>query len=198
MNQNPTTEKPAIILASSSRYRGELLARIVPDFTQQSPDIDESPHDQETPKSLSIRLATEKAQAVARSQPDKLVIGSDQVLAIGAHTLGKPGTLDKARKQLEQASGQSCCFHTAVCVVRGEQSHAVWVPTTVVFRQLDDDEINRYLQREPALDCAGSFKSEALGISLCQSIHSDDATALIGLPLIATCNLLRKFGLQLP
>lgn len=189
-----------IILGSTSRYRRELLQRLHLPFTAVAPLVDETPLPNESPLQLAERLARAKAQAVAAVYPDAIVIGSDQVCDLHGRALGKPGTHEKAVAQLQAMRGHSMVFHTAVAVVCQRQgfcqSHTSQV--TVQFRDLSDAEIERYLRLEQPYDCAGSAKSEGLGISLLEAIHSDDPTALIGLPLIATARLLRQAGVALP
>lgn len=194
--------RPTLILASSSRYRRELLQRLHLPFKVQAPDVDETPRLREAPALLAQRLAAAKADAVAAScsDADVVVIGSDQVADLQGQPLGKPGSHARATEQLRAMRGQRVHFHTAVTVLRPHTGYArtLLAPVTVHFRALADDEIERYLAAEQPYDCAGSAKAEALGITLLQSIESDDPTALIGLPLIRTCALLREAGLQLP
>jgi septum formation protein len=193
-----TLSETDLVLASTSSYRRDLLTRLGAPFRQQSPQVDETPHIGETPSQLAVRLATTKARAVAASNPHALVIGSDQVADCAGRILGKPGTIENARRQLAASAGQEVVFHTAVCLI---DTHAPMprelnaLDTTIVaFHPLDEAEIERYLQRERPLDCAGSFKAEGLGIGLFEHIASQDPTALIGLPLIALCRLLREMG----
>jgi septum formation protein len=199
----PSLALPPIILASSSRYRQELLTRLAYNFIAIAPDIDESPIDGETAAELAQRLAIEKAAAIAANSPQALVIGSDQTLAIkGSHStaiLGKPGSHAKAVAQLEQLSGQNVEFATGLCVLSpGGSKQVAVIPTTVTFRSLTRAEIERYLEREPAFDCAGSAKVEGLGISLMERVTSDDPTALIGLPLITLAHFMRAAGYPCP
>jgi septum formation protein len=185
-----------LVLASSSPYRRELLARLGLPFRWVAPDVDEAPRPGEAPDALAARLARAKADAVASAAPGDIVIGSDQVAVDAAGgLLGKPGTLAAARAQLLAASGRELRFATALCVLGadGERRETV-VDTVVRFRALDAAAIDAYLAREPALDCAGSFKSEGLGVALFEAQRSDDPTALVGLPLIATCRFLRELG----
>lgn len=191
---------PRIVLASTSRYRAELLRRLLDDFVQAAPDVDESPVPGETPRERALRLAIAKAGAVAASHRDALVIGSDQVAALGERVLHKPGNIDNAREQLRASSGNYVDFYTGMCVIDGRRdTHRTAIDhTRVVFRDLADAEIDRYLARERPLDCAGSFKSEGAGIALFERIETVDPTALIGLPLIALARLLREAGRQLP
>jgi septum formation protein len=185
-------------LASGSRYRRALLERLGVAFETWSPDVDESSLASEKPRDTAVRLAHLKAQAGAARFPDALIIGSDQVADLAGAPIGKPGTLDNARRQLRELSGKAVSFHTALCVLHGSRRHERLVTTHVVFRSLSDAEIDRYLAREPALDCAGSAKSEALGITLLARLSGDDPTALVGLPLIALAEMLRNEGLAVP
>jgi septum formation protein len=189
-----------LVLASTSRYRRELLSRLVSRFRTLAPDIDETAVASETAVALAIRLAQAKARAVAVQCPNTIVIGSDQTAELGGAILGKPGSVEAARAQLAAASGKMLVFHTALCVIDTRQSEprefAAFDTTRVVFRHLERAEIARYVQRERPLDCAGSFKAEALGIALFDRIESQDPTALIGLPLIALCRLLREAGIS--
>lgn len=190
----------ALVLASTSRYRRELLARLALPFETAAPDVDETPRAGEAPRELALRLALEKAQAVAARKPQAIVIGSDQVADLHGQPLGKPGTHERAAAQLARMSGQTVLFHTAVAVVQASRGFAQssLATVTVRFRTLDAATIERYLLVEQPYDCAGSAKSEGLGIALLQAIESDDPTALIGLPLIRTAQLLRAAGLTLP
>lgn len=191
---------PPLILASTSPYRRELLGRLQLPFEVCAPETDETPLPGEAPAATAERLASAKAAAVAARHPDALVIGSDQVAYCGELRFGKPGTRDKACAQLRQLSGKVVVFHTGLCLLNGRsgRSHLRGVPTEVRFRELSDAEIERYLDREDALNCAGSARSEALGISLLEWMRSDDPTALVGLPLIALAEMLRAEGLPLP
>jgi septum formation protein len=188
-----------LILASTSRYRRELLERLRLPFQVLAPGVDETPLPGEAPAALARRLALAKAQAVARLHPQAVVIGSDQVADLDGHSLGKPGTHDKAVAQLRRMRGHSVVFQTAVAVVCQAQGYADerLAEVRVRFRDLSDAEIENYLRAEQPYDCAGSAKSEGLGIALLQAIDSDDPTALIGLPLIRTCELLRAAGIDL-
>jgi septum formation protein len=193
----PTTY-PALILGSTSRYRRELLERLRLPFTVVAPQVDEASLPGECPATLALRLALAKARAVAASHPDAVVIGSDQVADVDGQPLGKPGNYDNAVAQLRRMSGRSVLFQTAVAVVRagiGFESVQL-APVRVQFRSLSDTDIERYLRLEQPFDCAGSAKCETLGIALLSSIESDDPTALVGLPLIRTCELLRQAGLD--
>ena len=189
---------PAVILASTSRYRRELLGRLRIRFDTVAPGVDETPLTGEAPHTLSERLALAKAQAVAALHPDAVVIGSDQVVDLDGQALGKPGTHERAVLQLRAMSGRRIVFHTAVSVVRQSTRYTQTrrVPVTVQFRALRDEEIEAYLRAEQPYDCAGSAKSEALGIALLQAIESTDPSALVGLPLIETCTLLREAGVD--
>ena len=190
----------SLVLASSSRYRRELLKRLGVAFKSVSPDVDEAPHGSEMPRQMAIRLAREKAEAVGKRHPSAWIIGSDQVADLDGQPIGKPGTLDAAREQLQALSGHTVLFHTALCFANSRlgRRHERVVTTDVVFRRLTDTEIERYLEREPAFDCAGSAKSEGLGISLLSRLGGDDPTALIGLPLIALSAMLRAEGFDVP
>lgn len=189
---------PGLILASGSPYRAELLGRLCVPFTALSSQVDETPLAGEDPRQLTQRLALAKAQALAASHPQAWILGSDQSAAAQGRILGKPGTLDRARAQLRLLSGQTVEFLTAVALIRGDEQLQALDVTTVRFRTLGDAEIERYLAAEPALDCAGSFKCEGLGISLFEEIRSADPTGLVGLPLIMTARLLRQAGFSLP
>ncbi|WP_101103359.1 Maf family nucleotide pyrophosphatase [Macromonas bipunctata] len=190
----------ALVLGSTSRYRRELLQRLGLPFDVVGPHVDETPQPNEAPAALAQRLALAKAQAVAAQRPDAIVIGSDQVADLHGQPLGKPGTHERAVAQLRQMSGQTVLFQTAVAVVCAATGLAACelAVVRVVFRELTDAEIERYLRAEQPYDCAGSAKSEGLGITLLDHIDNDDPTALIGLPLIRTARLLRLAGLQLP
>ena len=189
-----------IILASSSPYRKLLLERLQLEFSVLSPAIDETPLDQESPQQMVVRLAQEKARAVAARHPAAVVIGSDQLAVFQGNIIGKPGSPGKAVQQLRQFSGNSVQFLTAVrvcCHDSGFDSGSM-VITEVNFRSLTDGEIRRYVELDQPVDCAGGFKSEAAGISLLNSMHSEDPSAIIGLPLITVSDLLRKAGFTLP
>ena len=189
----PSAQRP-LILASTSRYRRELLERLRLNFSIVAPEVDETPLPAEAPAVLAQRLALAKAQAVARLHPQALVIGSDQVADLQGQCLGKPGDHDKAVAQLRAMRGREVIFQTAVALVAPGLVLQELAQVQVRFRDLADQEIERYLRAEPPYDCAGSAKSEGLGIALLDSIDSDDPTALIGLPLIRTCRLLRQAG----
>jgi septum formation protein len=193
-----TATPPALILGSTSRYRRELLQRLKLPFEVESPRVDETPHGGERPPDLATRLAIAKARDVARRHPCAVVIGSDQVADVDGEPIGKPGTHERAVQQLRAMSGRRIVFQTAVAVVRLDTGYeaAALVPVGVRFRTLSEAEIEHYLRAEQPYDCAGSAKSEALGIALLDGIDSDDPTALVGLPLIKTCHLLRQAGLD--
>lgn len=189
-----------LVLASTSAYRRELLDRFGLPFEIARPDIDESPLPDEAPRATAERLAIGKAKAVAAQFDDALIIGSDQVASMGSQRFGKPGTVDRAVAQLRSMSGQTVIFDTALAVLNTRSGHIQVdvVPTEVRFRTLSDDEIVRYVERERPLDCAGSAKSEGLGITLLDALSGDDPNALVGLPLIALARMLRNEGLPLP
>ncbi len=190
--------RPALILGSTSRYRRELLERLRLPFTVAAPDVDETPLPGEAPAALARRLALAKARAVAALHPQAIVIGSDQVADLNGKSLGKPGTHERAVEQLRAMRGQAVVFQTAVAVVcqaTGFEAQDL-APVTVRFRDLSDAEIEAYLRAEEPYDCAGSAKSEALGIALVSAMESDDPTALVGLPLIRVCSMLRAAGLD--
>ncbi len=189
--------EPRLILASTSRYRRELLERLRVPFAVQSPLVDETPNPGESPAALAERLALAKAEAVSRTHPGTWVIGSDQVADLDGQPIGKPGTHDKAVQQLRLMRGRSLVFQTAVAVVGPRFAKVERVPIRVRVRDASDAEIEHYLRLEQPYDCAGSAKSEGLGISLLDAIESDDPTALVGLPLITTCRLLREAGYPL-
>lgn len=189
-----------LVLASTSAYRRELLQRFGLPFEVARPDIDESPLPGETPQATAERLAVEKARAVAGQFEDALIIGSDQVAHMGDTRFGKPGTVERAIAQLRAMSGRTVVFHTALAVLntRSGRVQLDAVPTEVRFRSLTDDEIVRYVNKERPLDCAGSAKSEGLGITLLDALAGDDPNALVGLPLIALARMLRNEGIALP
>ena len=191
-----TTSPRTLILGSTSRYRRELLSRLGIPFETDSPQVDETPQSGEAPADLARRLALAKAREVAQRHPDAVVIGSDQVADLNGQPLGKPGTHERAVAQLRQMSGQTVIFQTAlavVCRATGFEQLDL-APVRVVFRTLGDAEIEHYLRTEQPYDCAGSAKSEGLGIALLDRIDNDDPTALVGLPLIRTCRLIRAAG----
>jgi septum formation protein len=190
--------RPRLILASTSRYRRELLQRLRLPFEVLAPGVDETPLGGESPPALALRLAVAKAQAIAQDATDAVIIGSDQVADLDGRPIGKPHDHERARAQLAAMSGQRVVFHTAVAVVRRDRAfeRALLAPVTVRFRHLGADEIEHYLRLDQPYDCAGSARSESLGVALLDAIDSDDPTALIGLPLIRTCALLREAGLD--
>jgi septum formation protein len=188
-----------LILASTSPYRRALLARLRLPFDAVAPAVDETPYAGEAPVALARRLADMKAHVVASGNPEAWTIGSDQVVDHNGTTLGKPGSRERAIAQLTAMSGERVDFHTALVLTRAGGPTLEAVDTTRVrFRTLSDDEIARYVDAETPFDCAGSFKSEGLGIALFDAVESQDPTALIGLPLIATARLLREVGFVLP
>ena len=191
-------DNPPLVLGSTSRYRRELLERLRLPFTVERPEVDETPAPGETPQALARRLALEKAAAVAARHPQAVVIGADQVADLDGEAIGKPGTHENAVRQLRRMSGRRVVFHTALAVLRPATGFAqsALAPVEVQFRTLGDTEIEHYLRLEQPYDCAGSAKCETLGIALLAAIHSDDPTALVGLPLIRTCELLRAAGLD--
>ncbi len=187
-----------LILASTSPYRRELLGRLGLPFEVASPETDETPLNGETPEALALRLSEAKARAIAERYPDALIIGSDQVAIADGKIYGKPGTHDRAVQQLLELSGKTVNFFTGLCLLNSATGEADirGVSTLVTFRELNKDEIEAYLRREPAYNCAGSAKSEGLGIALLKSMRGDDPNALVGLPLIALCDMLRGQGLR--
>jgi septum formation protein len=188
-----------IILASTSPYRRELLARLGLPFEVANPLADESPLPGELPENLALRLSEVKARAVAAAYPEALIIGSDQVATVNGKIYGKPGNHERAVSQLRELSGKTVNFFTGLCLLNAQngQAEVRGVPTLVKFRELSDSEIENYLRREPAYNCAGSAKSEGLGIALLSSMWGDDPNALVGLPLIALCDLLRNQGVKI-
>lgn len=188
----------ALILASSSPYRRQLLERLGLPFKAIAPNLDESPLLHESPKDLTVRLATAKAKAIAKLYPNAWVIGSDQSADLNGQSIGKPGNHAAALLQLKQMQGQTVIFHTSLCLLGKDFCKTVHVPTTVRFRQLPESVLEHYLQIEKPYDCAGSAKSEGMGIILLEKIESQDPTALIGLPLIALTGLLHEAGITLP
>lgn len=191
-------DRPALVLGSTSRYRRELLERLRLPFATDRPAVDETPRPGEAPADLARRLALEKAREVAGRHPQAVVIGADQVADLDGEAIGKPGTHERAVEQLTRMSGRSVVFQTALAVLRpatGFESLEL-APVVVRFRRLTAAEIERYLRLEQPYDCAGSAKSETLGIALLEAIDSDDPTALVGLPLIRTARLLRAAGLD--
>lgn len=191
---------PPLVLASTSPFRRELLDRLGIPFQVADPKVDESAHPGEHPAATAERLAEAKARAVAVHHPGALIIGSDQVAFRGEQRYGKPGGRERAIAQLKEMRGDSIVFHTAVCLLNSGSGRVQCrgVPTEVRFRALSDAEIERYVDREQPFNCAGSAKSEALGIALLDYMRGDDPTALIGLPLIALCAMLRSEGIAVP
>ena len=198
LSKNSASQSKKLILASTSKYRKELLGRLGLAFETISPEVDEAPLPNETPELMAIRLAQAKALAVSISNPSAYVIGSDQVVDLNGVAMGKPGDHANAMAQLQKLRGQTVKFHTAVCVAHAGSAKTVNVITEVKFRQLEDDVLEAYLLAETPYDCAGSAKSEGLGICLLEHVRSDDSTALIGLPLITVCTLLRDAGFSIP
>ena len=199
MNASACAQPRTLVLGSTSRYRRELLSRLNLPFEVVAPDVDETSQSGESPRDLALRLALAKARAVAARHPEAVVIGSDQVADLAGQPLGKPGVHDRAVQQLHQMRGQTVVFQTAlavVCLATGfEQVDLAAV--RVKFRDLTDEEIENYLQAAKPYDCAGSAKSEGLGIALLDAIDNDDPTALVGLPLIRTTRMLRAAGVKL-
>jgi septum formation protein len=187
-----------LILASSSIYRRDLLARLGLPFEAISPEVDERSLLNEGVAPMALRLAIAKAAAIAKLHPNAWVIGSDQAADLHGEAIGKPGNFDNALLQLQRMRGQTVFFHTAVCLMRADHSVAMNVTTEVRFRDLPDATLISYLKLEQPFDCAGSAKCEGMGIALLESIRSDDPTALIGLPLIALSALLRDAGFEIP
>ncbi|MBI2770062.1 MAG: septum formation inhibitor Maf [Burkholderiales bacterium] len=195
----PSPQNRQLVLGSTSRYRRELLSRLQVPFEVAAPDVDETPLPGETPAALARRLALAKAHAVAARFPQAIVIGSDQVADLDGEPLGKPGNHDRAVEQLRRMRGRSVVFQTAVAVVCAQTGFEQLdlAPVRVQFRDLGDSEIENYLRAEQPYDCAGSAKSEGLGIALLEAIENDDPSALVGLPLIRTCRMLRAAGFRL-
>ncbi|HZV53790.1 MAG TPA: Maf family nucleotide pyrophosphatase [Rhodocyclaceae bacterium] len=191
---------PELVLASTSPFRRELLSRLGIPFVSVAPAADETPLPDEPPAATAERLSIAKARAVADRHPKALIIGSDQVAYQGETRFGKPGTRENAITQLRAMSGKTVIFHTGLCLLNAPTGriHLRGIPTKVRFRELSDAEIRRYLDKEDALNCAGSARSEGLGISLVEYMRGDDPNALVGLPLIALCNMLRAEGVELP
>jgi len=185
-----------LILASSSPYRRELLTRLQLPFRCLSPNINESAQHQESPRLLALRLAQQKAAAIALQYPTAIVIGSDQVAAVDGQLLGKPGTEAKAVQQLMLSSGKTVTFYTGLCVQQGDKVLSDCITYSVEFRSFDENTAQRYIRIEQPLDCAGSFKCEGLGVSLFKRQSGDDPTSLVGLPLIRTCEFLRELGVE--
>ena len=198
----PKSSTPQIILASSSAYRKELLQRLQLAFLAIAPDIDEYPLSHEAPEQTALRLAQQKAEAIAKQHPNAIIIGSDQVATLDGIQIGKPGDHERALQQLQMMRGREVIFHTALCVLSQQAEDTANVlqvqncQTLVRFRNLNDAELDAYLRIEQPYDCAGSAKNEGLGITILEAIHSDDPTALTGLPLIALTSMLRKLGVS--
>ncbi|MFZ0105782.1 MAG: Maf family nucleotide pyrophosphatase [Thiobacillus sp.] len=187
-----------LVLASTSRYRRELLSRLGLPFEVLAPEVDETPLPGESPSATALRLSVLKAQAAAATYPDALIIGSDQVLMLDSEQLGKPGSFDKAFAQLKKMQGRAMVFHTALTLLNSRNGHTQTrdVPTVVHIRPLSDAQISAYLLKEQPYDCAGSAKSESLGIALMERMESPDPTALIGLPLMALTEMLGNEGVD--
>jgi septum formation protein len=193
-----SSQNRRLVLGSTSPYRRELLSRLRLAFEVAAPAVDETPLPGETPRQIALRLALAKAKAVAAAHPDAVVIGSDQVADLAGEPLGKPGTHENAVVQLARMSGQTVVFHTAVAVVCADTGfeQLELAPVKVQFRKLSAEEIEHYLHAEQPYDCAGSARSEGLGVALLDGIDSDDPTALVGLPLIRTCRMIRAAGVK--
>jgi septum formation protein len=198
---NKSTPLPRLILGSSSKYRKELLSRLQIPFDVMVPNIDETPRLDEIPEATALRLAQEKAMAISTLVPNALIIGSDQVATLDGEQIGKPGTHENALKQLQKMRGRKVVFHTALCLLDHRKIPAIAylenVQTYVTFRELSDDELDRYLRIEQPYDCAGSAKNEGLGIAIIEKIESMDPTALTGLPLIALTTMLGQAGVPM-
>ena len=196
----PNSATPLLVLASGSPFRRAQLAQLGVEFSAVSADIDETAWPQESPQALVTRLSRSKAEALAGAHPRALIIGADQVAVVEGDIVGKPGTRERARQQLAAAAGRELLFLSGLCVLdtRDGSVREATVPIRVRLRALDPDTIARYLEHEDVLGCAGSLRSEGLGIALCESIESADPSALIGLPLIALASMLRQCGLRLP
>lgn len=194
------TAERQLILASTSPFRSELLSRLGIPFSVANPETDEAPLHDEPPDRTAIRLAISKAQVIADKFPSSLIVGADQVACSMGRQYGKPGSRERAVSQLAEMSGRSVVFHTAVALINSAsgKAHSTCVPTEVRFRHLSGEEIERYVDADKPFDCAGSAKSESLGIALLEYLRGDDPTALIGLPLIALCHMLRREGVTLP
>jgi septum formation protein len=191
--------QPLLVLASTSPYRRALLDRLGLTFLTAAPDVDETRYPDEPARDLVLRLAEAKARAVAPAHPEALIIGSDQVATIGETILGKPGNRESAMSQLSQATGKTAVFYTGLCLFNAAtgQARTLCEPFRVHFRQLSSRQIAGYIDREQPFDCAGSFKSEGLGIALFERVEGDDPNALIGLPLIRLVELLQAEGLDI-
>lgn len=191
---------PQIVLASTSPYRKQLLQKLGLPFQSDSPNVDETPLPGESPQQLVERLSRLKVKAVSEQYADALIIGSDQVATFAGKILGKPGTHEKAVLQLNEMSGQSVTFYTGLCLYNAQTGHEQLscIPFTVHFKSLDKDRIERYLRKEQPYNCAGSFKSEGLGIALFEKLEGDDPNTLVGLPLIELVRMLEKEGIIVP
>ena len=200
MPQHNPRNMPQLVLASTSPYRQEILRKLALPFVTDSPHVDETPLESESPAQLVVRLAELKARAVATRHENSLIIGSDQTATFENHILGKPGDFQNAFAQLSQMSGKSVVFYTGLCLLntRTQQYQLSCVPFTVHFRKLGADQIQRYLHQEQPFDCAGSFKSEGLGISLFEKLEGDDPNTLIGLPLIELVRMLEQEQVLVP
>lgn len=189
-----------IVLGSSSPFRKQLLQQILDEFETCSPDIDETPLPNETPEELVKRLAVKKAEAVAVDFPEALIIASDQVSVLDGNINGKPGNFENAVAQLKASSGKQVTFFTSLCLYDAKTKQLLLdvVPFRVHFRQLSDEKIRRYVEKEAPFNCAGSFKSEGLGISLFEKLEGDDPNSLIGLPLIKLVGMFEQKGIQIP
>ncbi|MCW8976205.1 MAG: Maf-like protein [Sedimenticola sp.] len=204
MNTPEATKKivntTKIILGSTSPFRRQLLEKLRLQFDVDSPDIDESHQPEETPEQMVARLSIEKARAVAKKHKQALIIGSDQIACIGSQILGKPGNRENAIKQLMLASGKKVTFYTGLCLYNSvtANTQVLCEPFHVHFRSLDQQQIERYLDAEEPYNCAGSFKSEGLGIALFSRLEGDDPNSLIGLPLIRLISFLEKEGVYIP
>jgi septum formation protein len=200
MNTPANPKYPPIILASGSQYRRQLLEKLGLSIHCHAPNIDESPQTGESASDLALRLSREKALSLAAQYPNTLIIGSDQTAELAGTILGKPGSIKLARHQLQRCSGQEVTFHTGLCLLntRSKIEHSLTEVVEVGFRELCSQQIDSYINREPALDCAGSFKVEGLGISLFRYVRSSDPNTLIGLPLIKLIDLLLDEGYPIP
>lgn len=198
MTDTPITAPPELLLGSSSKYRKQLLNRLGVAFSTASPDIDETQKPDESPQTLVTRLAEQKARALQTTHPKHLIIGSDQVACVNGEILGKPGTAERATEQLARLSGNTVQFFTGLVLLNSasNQLQIDMDTTDVEFRKLSSEEIAAYVKKEQPLDCAGSFKSEGLGVALFERIRTDDPAALIGLPLVKLCAMLRNEGLN--
>jgi MAF protein len=191
---------PTVVLGSTSLFRKELLSRLGIPFSTASPNVDETALEGESPQDLVTRLSLAKAQAVAGNHPESLIIGSDQVACNQGKILGKPGNRENALQQLSEASGKRISFYTGLCLLNAEsgRSHVICEPFHVHFRTLEPSQIERYLDAEQPYNCAGSFKSEGLGIALFEKMEGDDPNSLIGLPLIRLISMLKEEGIEIP